>query len=105
MASELGPQTIVRLRAAHFTSFFSPKVDLPPKEPVKELWAVRKEGRDKDGKDKEVHVHYKRIRKDQPRYYYTEVNTGNPWRSNQVTAILIPGEGAAKIRFDVVPSP
>lgn len=61
---------------------FSPKVDMT-KEPVKELWAVRK-GHDKDS-DEPIHYQLKKFPKDQ----YVEANLSKrPWPYKKVEAIL-----------------
>ena len=68
---------------------FSPRVDMV-KEPVRELWAVKKNGEK---------VLYKRHRIDQNRWEYKDAALDRPWNGSGVEAIELVHDGE-KYRFD-----
>lgn len=75
---------------------FSPEVEMS-KEPVRELWAVRKGAKEP--------VRYVRKRDAQGRFEYRDTTlAAGPWKSGGVQAILVPGEGGEKVRFDPLPA-
>ena len=72
---------------------FSPRVEMV-KEPVKEIWAVKKN---------DEKVRYKRHRIDQRRYEYRDATVGRPWNGTGVKAIELDHEDT-KYRFDLTAS-
>ncbi|MCI0738925.1 MAG: hypothetical protein L0Y72_07765 [Gemmataceae bacterium] len=71
---------------------FSARVDMY-KQPVKELWAIKKNGEK---------VPYLRKRLVEPPYYLYVDKNGNSWRQSGVTKIMIVVDGGEKLIFDVV---